>query len=132
EREFKRAIEINPNSGHHGYALYLSAMGRHEEAIAEIKLAEERDPLVIPIKRNMAFIYLRARQYDHALEQFRKTLEFSTSKMSDAQSHYGLGEVYAYNGMHEEAIAEMRKAAELSGDPVNDVGLAWAYAMTGQ
>ena len=66
EREYKRAIELNPSypEAHHAYALYLSAAGRHDEAIAEIKSAQELDPLTIPLKANVGITYLRARHPD--------------------------------------------------------------------
>ena len=47
EREFRRAIELNPNYSvaHHWYAIYLSVVGRQREALAEIRRAQELDPL---------------------------------------------------------------------------------------
>lgn len=77
EREFKRAIELNPNlgnAGRHGYALFLSATGRHDEAIREIKLAQDLDPLTLPLKINMGWIYYTARDYDQAVAQFQGML----------------------------------------------------------
>jgi TolB-like protein len=61
-REYKRAIELNPNYDevHHGYALYLAAMGNIQEALAEIDLAQELDPLTLPLKENAGGIYARA------------------------------------------------------------------------
>ncbi|HUS11175.1 MAG TPA: tetratricopeptide repeat protein [Pyrinomonadaceae bacterium] len=70
EREYKRAIELNPNlaKAHGGYSRYLSVMGRHEQAIAEIKRTRELDPLT-PIASTALAQRLRwARQYDQSME----------------------------------------------------------------
>jgi TolB-like protein len=60
EREFKRAIELNPNypTGHHWYSRFLRAVGRSDEAWAEIKRAEELDPLSLVIINNVAEQYI--------------------------------------------------------------------------
>lgn len=71
EREFKRAIELNPNhsTAHHWYAFYLATgAGRPEEAIAEIKRAQELDPLSLIISTDVGSIYVYAGRYDEAIE----------------------------------------------------------------
>src|SRR2546425_10817938 len=76
EREFRRALQLNPRyaSAHHWYALrYLAPMGRLDEAIAEMKRAQELDPLSPIISTNLGMAYYYARQYDQAMEQYRKT-----------------------------------------------------------
>jgi len=106
EREFKRAIELNPGyaDGRYFYAyIYLSSMGRHEEAIAEMKRALETDPLSLVINANLAGAYYNARQYDQAIEQGRKTLEIDPEFVV---AHLRLQEVYEQTGMYEQAIAE--------------------------
>jgi serine/threonine protein kinase/Tfp pilus assembly protein PilF len=77
EREFKRALELNPNSAntHKLYWLYLSSLGRHEEALAEIKEALRLDPLNLKYNDNLGQEYSTGRQYDLALEQFKKVIE---------------------------------------------------------
>ena len=57
EREYRRAIELNPSlvEAHNRYAEYLSVMERHAEALAEIKRAQELDPLQIRLRRREAF-----------------------------------------------------------------------------
>jgi TolB-like protein/DNA-binding winged helix-turn-helix (wHTH) protein/Tfp pilus assembly protein PilF len=77
EREFKRAFELNPNyaTAHQWYgASYLSLIGKHAEAIAEAKRAQELDPLSPVISRDIGRAYYYAREYDHAIEQYRKPL----------------------------------------------------------
>jgi adenylate cyclase len=77
EQEFKRAIELNPNypSAHQWYAVYLSALGRHQEAIEEIKRALELDPLSLAVNSVTARVLYLARRYDEAIEQSHRTIE---------------------------------------------------------
>ena len=66
EREFKRAIELNPNYsvGHHWYAIYLTVVGRQREALAEIRRAQELDPLSLSINTWLGRILALAGQSD--------------------------------------------------------------------
>ena len=77
DNEFRRATVLKPSyaTAHHWYALYLSEMTRHEEALAEIHRALELDPLSVPITASVGTVLLQARRYDAALEQVRKALE---------------------------------------------------------
>lgn len=68
ELEFKRTLDLNPSSGHrHGYAMLLSALGRHDEAAAMFVEAKKRDPAAVVLRVNEAWDRLRARQYGEAL-----------------------------------------------------------------
>jgi len=71
EQEFRRALELNPNyaTGHQWYAEYLSAMGRHEEALAEIRLASNIDPLSLIVNSVEANLLYMARRYDEAIQK---------------------------------------------------------------
>jgi eukaryotic-like serine/threonine-protein kinase len=131
EKEFKRAIELTPSysEARHGYALYLSAMGRHDEAIREINIAAELDPLTSPLKRNMGGIYISARQYDRAIEHFRRLRD---AEPNNPEMRSILGRAYVLRGMYDEGIAELRKASDLSGVKASrNAVLAWAYAVSG-
>jgi TolB-like protein len=77
EREFVRAIELNPSlaGAHHSYAHFLSAMGRHDESIAEVKRAQELEPLSAAINSDAGWFYYRARRYDEAIAECRRVLE---------------------------------------------------------
>src|ERR1700719_1457086 len=77
EKEFQRAIELNPTyaSAHQQYAFALVERGRFEEADAEAKRALELDPLSLVVNETPALEFYSARQYDQAIEQERKTLE---------------------------------------------------------
>src|SRR5437879_5990265 len=77
-REFKRAIELNPNYAiaHQQYGnVTLSALGRFDDAIAEGKRAVELDPLSLVINTDLGSNYCYARRYDEAIAQLRKTVE---------------------------------------------------------
>jgi tetratricopeptide (TPR) repeat protein len=131
EREYKRAIELNSGdvTAHHEYAAYLTAMGRTPEAIAQIKRAQELDPLSLVVNADMAWIYYRARAYDRAIEQYRKTLELDENFVP---AYHELGWVYEQKGMYEEALAELQQAVALSSDPIVLASLSRVYAITGQ
>ena len=132
EREFKRAIELNPGdaTAHHWYALWLLFLGRRDEATAEIERARSLDPLSLAINTSVGTVLLYSRHYDSAIEQYRKTLEMDPNF---AQAHDYLGNAYLQNGMYEQAIAEFQEAVDLSGGQVRCVaGLGRAYAAAGK
>ena len=97
EREFKRALELNPNSAnaHKLYWLYLSILGRHEEALAQIKEAVRLDPLNLKYLDNLGEEYATARQYDLAIEQSKKVIEMDPNF---ASAHFSLA--FAYFDLH--------------------------------
>jgi TolB-like protein/Tfp pilus assembly protein PilF len=115
ESEFKRAIELSPNNpmGHQFYAPCLIAMGRHEEAIAEIKRAQGLAPLSLPAMVQVARILFFARAYDESIEQCRKTLEMDRNF---AGARLFLGRSYREKRRYDEALAELHAAKELLGD----------------
>jgi len=133
EREYKRAIDCNESyaSVHHRYAEYLSYMGRHEESIAEIKRAQELDPLSLPINTVVGEVYYYARQYDQAIEASQRTIEMDPSFVV---AHFFLAFAYAQKAMYDEAIAEARKAMELSGEgiPIFVALLGTIYSYSGK
>ena len=112
DREFRRALELNSGyaDGRYFYAfIYLTPLGRHEEAIAEMKRALETDPLSLVINANLGQAYYYARRYDEAIEQCRKTLEISPEFVV---THHNVRLIYEQKGMYEEAIAESRSFGE--------------------
>ncbi|MCI0603026.1 hypothetical protein L0156_08420, partial [bacterium] len=128
ERHYKRALELGLSSVH-GYALYLSAAGRHEEAIAKIKRAEELDPLNLSLKLNVGAIYLDARQYDRAIEQFMKIRKKYPEFI---WVEYDLGFAYLSKKMCPEAIASFKKVlAALKDEPAIQASLPLSYASCG-
>jgi len=121
EREFKRAIELNPNDeiAHNVYAYYLHSMGRADEGLAEMKRAYELNPVSIRIITSLgdmlAFAHAH-RQYDQAIAQFRKAIELEPAQWSLGSIYWHLGAVYEKKGMYVEAIAQYQKGMNISGD----------------
>ena len=132
EREFRRAIELNPSyaTAHQWYCQLLSVLGRNEEALAEIKRAQQLDPLSLIINAVSGAILLRAGRDDPAIEQLRKTLEIDPNF---ARAHYYLGIAYVRKGAFGEAIAEFQRATTLSPNITQyKGGLGHAYARAGK
>jgi serine/threonine-protein kinase len=116
EREFKRAIELNPNSAtaHHWYGDYLANMSRLDEGMRETQKALELDPLSLIINTTMGWQLYLAGHNDQAIDQLHKVLDIDP-KFSPARRI--IEEVYAHMGKHKEAVAEREKALSLSGGP---------------
>jgi len=133
EREFKRAIELNPNYpvAHHWYAIQLSTIpGRISEALAEIRRALELDPTSLIINAWYGRILGVAGQLDQAEEQCKKTVELDPNFIL---GHYRLGQTYAEKRMYAEAIDEFNKVLNLpDGKTTGLFGLAYAYALAGR
>ncbi len=132
EREYRRAIELNPNyaPAHQGYGTYLEALGRFDEAIAERERAQGLDPLSAFRTADVGYPFYWAGQYDQAIEHYRRALELDPNFF---WSYLWIGEAYVEKGMHEEAITEIRKAAALSaGNARVQATLGYAYAVSGR
>src|SRR6266571_2594914 len=131
-REFRRAIELNPNyaTAHHWYGESgLAPLGQFEDAIAELKRALELDPLSVIINADVGTVLTSARRYDEAIEQLRKTLEMDPSFY---YAHYNLGEALEMKGLTENAVAEYQRAIALNDDPVPQALLGHLYAKMGR
>ena len=129
EREFKRAIELNTNSGdaHREYAAYLTNVGRSEEAIAEAKQARELDPLTLLTHFQIAWTLIGARRYDEAISESQKLIERFPN------AHFWIGVAQLGKGMNEQAIKEFETALSSSQTgPMAKASLAYAYAVTGK
>jgi tetratricopeptide (TPR) repeat protein len=117
EREYRRAIEIDPNyaTAHQWFATdVLSSTKRFDEALTELRRAEELDPLSPIIGTNLGDTLVNARRYDEAIAQYKRVLSLDPNF---AYAHQSLGWVYGFKGMYPEAIAETRKSFELNHDP---------------
>jgi serine/threonine protein kinase/Tfp pilus assembly protein PilF len=116
EREFKRALELNPNyaNAHKLYWLYLSSLGRHEEALVEIKNAIRLDPLNLKYNDNLGQEYATGRRYDLALEQFKKVIEMDPSF---ASVHIDLAGAYLDTSKYDLWLQESENGASLARQP---------------
>lgn len=115
QAEFLKGIKFNPNyaNGRLFYAGgYLSPMGRHSEAIAEMKKALELDPLSLPLNNLMGNMYMGAGDYDKAVQQFRSTVELDPTF---PLTHFFFSTCLERIGKYEEAIAERQKGELLVG-----------------
>ena len=115
EEEFKEAISLNFNyaPAHHFFADYLKAMGRFDEALAEIEQARELDPLSLAINIGVGHVLYLSGQYDRAIEEYKKAVELEPGFMA---THVWFGRPYLEKGMFAEAIAELETAVRLSGE----------------
>jgi len=113
EQEYKRALDINPNYAiaHNWYAIYLTARGRSDEAIAESRRALELDPLSANFSSNLAEHYFYARRIDQAAAQYQKTIAMNPKL---ANPHAGLARVYELQRRFEASLAELNQAIALS------------------
>jgi adenylate cyclase len=116
EREYLRALALNPNDAyaHFFYSnSYLSPLGRHAQAIEEMRKAVAIDPFSAPVQAFLGRTYIWARQYDKALDQFQKVAEMFPGFAID---HERLAQLLAFMGRFDQAIAEDTKARLLSGE----------------
>jgi serine/threonine-protein kinase len=129
EKEFKRAIELNPRYAvaHQWYGGYLERTGRINEAFSERKLALELDPLSTIAIFELGQNFLFAHDYDQAIAQFQRCLELDPGFPS---AHQYLPLAYVQKGMYEEALAKIRQAPEGSGISLTGVP-GYIYAVSG-
>jgi len=132
EVEFKRGIELSPNSAqaHADYSVLLAIVGRLGEAIAEVKRSLELDPLLIIANSDLGAWYYASRQYDKSIQQLKKTTELDPNFLF---ALWNLGNSYLAKEMFQEAMATLEKAVVLSeGDPSLKSNLGMIYAKAGK
>ena len=130
DTEFRRAIELNPNSAtaHHWYGDYLANMGHPEEGLRETKRAQELDPLSLIINTTLGWQLYLAHRTDQAIEQLRRVLDID-AKFTPARRM--LEEVYAQSGKQKEAVEEREKVVSLSGSPELAASIAEDFSKSG-
>jgi serine/threonine-protein kinase len=131
EKEFKRALELKSSylMAHEWYAEFLAALGRHDEALASIKRAQQLDPLSVPVTRAVGWVLYFARRYDQAIEELQKALamdkEFLGARMVLWWAQVAKGE-------YDSAIKDIREQIERPGSrSVKKLMLAYACAASG-
>jgi serine/threonine protein kinase/tetratricopeptide (TPR) repeat protein len=136
EREFKRAIELNPNTAlsHNRYAVYLETRGRFNESMAEAQRAQELDPLSPEIVSGLGLVYLSTRRYDESIAQFQKALDLYPNA---AVIRASLAWAYAMKRMYPQALAEYDKIpdqdkAVAAENQFVAGGLGWLFAVSGR
>jgi tetratricopeptide (TPR) repeat protein len=132
EREYQRAIELNPSYAiaHHWYGGFLSAMSRHDEARQQAMTARTLDPLSPIIQTWVGLRYYFARQHERAVLEYQKALALDRSF---APAHWHLGMAYEQLGRSGEAVAEAQQALALdAGSLIYLASLGHAYAKAGR
>jgi serine/threonine-protein kinase len=112
EREYKQAIELNPNyaTAHQWYGELLVQQGRTEEGFAEFRRALEIDPLSLAVNLSYGFNLYNARKYDESIAQLKKTLELDNNF---ATVHIGLASVYWVKRDSTASVNELAKFYEV-------------------
>ncbi len=134
DREFCRALELNPNyaTAHQWYGLWLMARGRSGEAIEEEGRARENDPLSTIVETDTCQFLVYLGRDDEAISHAQRALELDPGF---PLAHLYLAEAYAGKKKYEDAIVETRKALDLNADPTWTWALselARIYALAGQ
>lgn len=132
ENEYRRAIELNPNypTAHHWYATQLLLEGKVDQALLEIKKAQQLDPLSLGINKDYAVMLMYGRDYDKALVQCRKTLEIEAAF---GVMYTYIAQIYQLQGKFSDAAAEVEKArAAAPDDGEIKYAVAQVYALSGR
>jgi TolB-like protein/DNA-binding winged helix-turn-helix (wHTH) protein/Flp pilus assembly protein TadD len=132
EREFKRALELNPGyaTAHHWYAHYFLARDQPEQAVAEIRRAQALDPLSVVINVGVGWCLYHARRYDEAIQEYRKALDLNPDF---PLTHCTLGMALIQKKSYADALSEFNKANALPGSPTFVIAnIAGAYALSGR
>jgi serine/threonine-protein kinase len=132
EREFKRALELNPNEAvaHSEYATLLVVLGRGEEAVREARLGAELEPLALTYLTPVGSVLWAVRRFDDAIEELRKIVSMDPAW---GQAHYYLVRAYAAKGLYPEARLALARIFELWGRNSRCVGMqALVQAASGE
>jgi len=130
EKEFRRAIELNPNyaTAHHWYAEHLMWRGRFDEALHESERARQLDPLSLIIAADSGAILYFSRQYDRAIEKWRSVMEMDPHF---SRAHLIRG-AYVEKGMFAEALADTERERPMTPVPSYWSWLTIIYGRSGQ
>lgn len=132
EREYRRCLELDPNNAiaRRGYGGYLSALGRTEDALAEVYKAQELDPISLQIGVEVAWNLYMAREYEKAVQQAMRTIDMEPEF---AATGHVLGLALEQLGKYDEAVGHFKKTAERSEAHQSAMAsLAHAYARWGR
>lgn len=132
QREFKRAIELNPGNAnaHQRYGYLISRFGQHDKAVAELRRARELDPFFHRLRLALGDALLNARRYDEAFQEFQQALELNPN---DVYVYFMLGRIYMGKRMYSEAITALQQGLQLFPNSAFLLGqLGHAYAVSGK
>ncbi len=131
EAEYKQAIQLVPNNAeaHYSYGNFLVAMGRSDEAINQLKIAQQFEPNSSSIASNIAWALYIAGRFEEAENQIKQVI---SREPNFARAYISLGEIYVEQGKFDEAIAAFQKAKQIAGDPLTDMAIGHVYAVSGR
>jgi tetratricopeptide (TPR) repeat protein len=127
EREFRKAIELNPGYGtaHQWYAILLAEEGRAEEAVREAEEAIKLDPLSAPMRQTLGLVLYYARQYDRAAAAEQRALELAPQL---ALAREILGRSLLAQKRFDEAVRVYDKRDALTADNLATLALAYHFS----
>jgi serine/threonine-protein kinase len=127
EREFLRAIELNPGyaTAHQWYSEYLLSVGRNEEALASARRAVELDPLSAAMRFSLGGVYFGSRRYDEATRYFHEALEIEPRMVP---VYFDLAEIYLLQGEEDKAVETWQKVMRVLGEESAAEQLGQAFA----
>jgi DNA-binding winged helix-turn-helix (wHTH) protein/TolB-like protein/Tfp pilus assembly protein PilF len=130
EQEFRRAIELNPSypTAHQWYGLMLASLGRFSEAEAEVKRAQQLDPLSPITSMAVAEVYTWERHYDRSVGQYQKLLALNPRF---AGAYGNIAQVYEHIHRYREASDALRQRWSLDGEAGFAQSIQQAYSRTG-
>ena len=130
EKHLRRALELNPSSAdaHLVYSGYLISLGRTQEALAEIRVAQALDPLSLPVQNMLLFNLVVSRQYDQAIAHFHRTVE---REPNFAGAYFLAALAYAEKGQMSQAVAAAKKADQMASNATTKAILAHVHAANG-
>jgi len=130
EKEFKRAIELNPNyaTAHQWYGLFLASLGRFPEAEAEVRGARELEPFSAIVNMALPEVYTWQHRYDDAIAEYKKIIAMDPSF---AGTYGNLAYVYEKKGMFEESLNTVRQKGTSVSDPNYEKRMRKAYVASG-
>jgi TolB-like protein/DNA-binding winged helix-turn-helix (wHTH) protein/Tfp pilus assembly protein PilF len=127
EKELQQAIALDPNDGgaHSEFAIYLTARGRPADGLAEMRKAQQLDPVSQVSNITSTYVFYLAHQFDQAIAAAKRILELYPQS---GAAYYWLGQCYEQQGKEQEALAAYRHAStgsELQGSPPQSLQEFW-------
>jgi eukaryotic-like serine/threonine-protein kinase len=131
EKAYRRAMALSPSSAttHQWYAEFLSARGRHAEAMAEMEQARSLDPLSLIISASIGDLLYRSRHFENAIAEVRRTIGTDSTF---AYAHDLLGAASLLAGHRAQAVVAFETAVRLTGRREYLGDLVYAYAAAGR
>jgi len=131
EKEYRRALEINPSSpeAQLGYADYLGTLGRFDEALPRVQQAYVYDPLAVESRNEALWIYYFSGRMPETIEQCRKTIELAPA---DGTPYIVLAMAYAQMGKRAETLRAAEDAIRVADYPSGNATTASALAQVGE